>query len=195
VWLGRPGPPRADARLSGPLGIPGYEAAGLVVTSDIPDPDDPHRLLGTLVSLLDWERVTAFTHDVRRDLVAQGLAADVLLGLDDGTVIGGAHGGRLGGGWIAGSARLPPDLPGWTVVAGGPLYDPLAREPQRGSVPTLRAADRALRLLNDLRRGAVRAHRPRADGAVGRRLRTDDVNSQQRPMANFQIKELPMTNA
>jgi hypothetical protein len=28
------------------------------------------------------------------------------------------------------------------------LYDPLARELQRGGIPTFRAADRALRLLN-----------------------------------------------
>jgi hypothetical protein len=46
----------ADARLSGPHGIPGYDAAGIVMASDIPDPDEPDRLLGTLLSLLDWEK-------------------------------------------------------------------------------------------------------------------------------------------
>jgi acyl-CoA synthetase (NDP forming) len=34
------------------------------------------------------------------------------------------------------------------VVDAGSLYDPLARELQRGGIPTFRAADRALRLLN-----------------------------------------------
>ena len=118
--------PGADARLAGPLRIPGYQTASLVMTSDIPDPDDPRRLLGTLVSLLDWERLTAFTQGVRSDLAAQGIAADVILNEVNGTVIGGAHGESPVADWIAGRAQLAPDLPQWTVVVREPRSHALA---------------------------------------------------------------------
>jgi acyl-CoA synthetase (NDP forming) len=44
--------------------------------------------------------------------------------------------------------RAASPKPWVAVVDAGPLYDPLARELQRGGIPTFRAADRALRLLN-----------------------------------------------
>lgn len=44
--------------------------------------------------------------------------------------------------------RHESSKPWVAVVDAGPLYDPLARELQRGGIPAFRAADRALRLLN-----------------------------------------------
>lgn len=44
--------------------------------------------------------------------------------------------------------RRDSPKPWVAVVDAGPIYDPLACELQRGGIPTFRAADRALRLLN-----------------------------------------------
>jgi acyl-CoA synthetase (NDP forming) len=44
--------------------------------------------------------------------------------------------------------RRESHKPWIAIVDAGPLYDPLVRELQRGGIPTFRAADRALRLLN-----------------------------------------------
>ncbi len=44
--------------------------------------------------------------------------------------------------------RAECSKPWVAVVDAGPLYDPLVRELQRAGIPTFRAADRALRLLN-----------------------------------------------
>jgi signal transduction histidine kinase len=126
-WLAASGVrPGADGLVTGPLAIPDRRATGLLLTAAIPDPDDPNRLLGTLVGLLDWTRATALTEDVRRDLAGQGIAADVLVSLADGTVIGGARSGDPGDDWIAGSARLAPDLPQWHAVVRAPRSHALA---------------------------------------------------------------------
>ncbi len=44
--------------------------------------------------------------------------------------------------------RRDSHKPWIAIVDAGPLYDPLVRALQRGGIPTFRAADRALRLLN-----------------------------------------------
>jgi hypothetical protein len=44
--------------------------------------------------------------------------------------------------------RRDVQKPWVAVVDAGPMYDPLVAELQRGGVPTFRAADRALRMLN-----------------------------------------------
>lgn len=44
--------------------------------------------------------------------------------------------------------RRDSHKPWIAIVDAGPLYDPLVQELQRGGIPTFRAADRALRLLN-----------------------------------------------
>ncbi len=127
AWLAAAGiRPDAEGRMAGPLAIPDRHAAGLVLTAGIPDPDDPDRVLGTLVGLLDWTRLTALTEDVRRDLAAQGIAADVLVSLADGTMIGGARSNAPSEDWIAGSARLASDLPPWSVVVQEPRSHALA---------------------------------------------------------------------
>jgi hypothetical protein len=67
-----------EERLLGPLVRPGRGDRLLVATAPIPDPDggDPGaaRQLGTLVGLLDWERLVALTEAVRSDLATQGRA-------------------------------------------------------------------------------------------------------------------------
>jgi signal transduction histidine kinase len=124
----------------------------LLLTTPIPDPDEPARILGTLVGILDWERLTGVTESVRRDLAEQGVAADVLISLPDGTVIGGTRAdpvaGRrgdagaalpgprraaspdyvvdAGAGLIFGRAALAPDLPDWTLLVVESRDDALA---------------------------------------------------------------------
>jgi len=67
------------------------DGAYLVMTTPIPDPDGPERVLGRLVGILDWKRVTALAATVRQDLAAQDLDADVLVCRADGTVVGGVY--------------------------------------------------------------------------------------------------------
>lgn len=137
-------------RIRGPLELPGFPGQALVMSTAIPDPDDRGRSLGTLVGLFDWQKLTAVTERVRRDLAAQGAAADVLLTGGDGAVIGGARSpgsasppdfsGALNGapgadpafvvdtgaGLIIGRATLAPDLPEWRLLVVEPRAHALA---------------------------------------------------------------------
>ncbi len=126
----------------------------LLMTTPIPDPDDPRRTLATLVGVFDWTQLTRVTGAVRRDLAAQGVAAQVLVSRADGSVIGGAQStGDAGNiarppdlseaaqgmngaspdyivdarsGLIIGRASLDPDLPEWKLMVVEPRADALA---------------------------------------------------------------------
>jgi signal transduction histidine kinase len=129
----------AGERLIGPRELPGYGAV-LALTAGIPDPDDPGRSLGTLVGLVDWFRLTDVTDTVRQDLAAHGIAADVLVRTDDGTLIGGTQ-PSAGGEWISGAAPLGSGLPPWSVVV---------REPASHALAPVRRASRQLALTMGL---------------------------------------------
>jgi len=147
-WLG----PGVEGRLLGPGDTP-RELPGVVMTTAIPDPDDPSRILGTLVGIFDWKQLTAATDRVRSELASQGIAADVLVAGPDGSVIGGARSPELadsgsdavsaarwsaGGrsesdytvdsdaGFIIGRASLASDLPDWRVLLVEPRSHALA---------------------------------------------------------------------
>lgn len=147
-WMG----PGAEDRFLGP-GDTTQEIPGVVMTTAIPDPDDPSRTLGTLVGVFDWKQLTSATDRVRRELASQGIAADVLVAGPDGSVIGGARspevedpgvgvvsgvgatGGRRfesdyavdpGAGLIIGRASLASDLPDWRVLVVEPRSHALA---------------------------------------------------------------------
>ena len=111
-----------EERMLGPLPIPELGGPRLVMTTPIPDPDEARRVLGTLVGLFDWERVTSVTETVRRDLASQGIAADVLVCRPDGTVIGGARSSAEGDaslrrGIAAAAGGAPASSPDYTVQA------------------------------------------------------------------------------
>jgi two-component system sensor histidine kinase HydH len=55
------------------------EPQQLVMASRIADPDDPQRSLGTLLAIYDWAALAGVARAVEHDLVAQGLAASVLV--------------------------------------------------------------------------------------------------------------------
>ncbi len=104
----------------GPLGAPHFLTPRLVMTSAIPDPDDPARTLGTLVGVFDWAALTAVTRTVRSDLAAQKIAAEVLLCAEDGAILAGAA--DVGRRWSDAikrgaieAARTPLAAPDWAV--------------------------------------------------------------------------------
>jgi signal transduction histidine kinase len=104
----------------------------LVMNTPIPDPDHEGQVLGRLVGVLDWRRVTGLTATVRHDLAAQGLSADVLVCASDGEVIGGARSDgevtpERRAGLAAALAAGDGDAPGWTVHAGSDLIVGRAR--------------------------------------------------------------------
>jgi signal transduction histidine kinase len=129
-------------------------APNLLMTTPIYDPDDRRRFLGTLVGLFDWEQVTRVTENVRRDLAAQGIEAEVLVTRADGALIGGSRLPALGddaprqadlaevaadiegtspdytvdadAGLIIGRASLAPDLPDWKLLVVEAREDALA---------------------------------------------------------------------
>ena len=128
-------------------------ATRMLMATSIPDPDDPVRVLGTLLGVYDWLRLTAVTEEVRRELVAQGIAADVLVSDAAGVVLGGARSSTSGdaafdadfskvaaeaspttpdfavdatAGLIIGRAALGPDLPDWNLLVVEPRAHALA---------------------------------------------------------------------
>jgi hypothetical protein len=133
----------------GPLGAPHFAEPRLVMTSAIPDPDDPARRLGTLVGVFDWAALTAVTRTVQRDLAAQKIAVAVLVCAEDGAILGGARAANAtretsevvergaleaaraplvapdwavqpATGLIVGRAALAPDLPRWRLLVAEP---------------------------------------------------------------------------
>lgn len=138
--------------ITGPLEAPEARRRVLQFSAPIPDPDAPQATLGRLVVLYDWARATEVISRVRENLVSVGLDADVLVLDAHGVVIGGAaradgpwqpgetidpgssNGGERGpaghidpaAGMLLGRARLPDDLPPWTIVAAQPLSEAFA---------------------------------------------------------------------
>lgn len=84
-----------DAVLLGPVITPHTKRRVLELAEPIVDPENPETVIGALVAVYDWSRLTAIAADVGRDLAATGLRIDLVLVADDGTVLGanGADGG------------------------------------------------------------------------------------------------------
>lgn len=144
--------PTGAALIEGPFDDPEYGRPTLRLTAPIADPEAPATALGTLVALLDWERVTAITERTRTNLGRAGIDADVLVLDEHATVVGGAA--RPAGQWqrgdtvrltvwsgpesapaagvdnaagvLLGRVRLPDDLPAWTVLVAEPLSEAFA---------------------------------------------------------------------
>jgi two-component system, NtrC family, sensor histidine kinase HydH len=118
----------------------------------VPDPDARRVTLGRLVALFDWERGTRVVARVRENLLSVGFTVDVLILDVQGRVIGGVA--RPNGPWqlgnlvalqppnaegqtatgsidsaaqmLLGHAKLPDDLPPWTIVIAEPLLNAFA---------------------------------------------------------------------
>jgi len=126
---------------------------GLIrLTVPVPDPESPQVQVGRLVALFDCEQEIDALSRLRENLATVSLAADVLILDDRGIVIGAAP--RSGGRWqlgdtatlrlvksegptatghidsaahmLVGHAKLPDDLPAWTVVVAVPLANAFA---------------------------------------------------------------------
>ena len=126
-----------ETRLIGPRTRTGHEERIVVMTTPIPDPDLPERVLGTLVGVFDWTGLTAVTERVRADLAAQDVAVDVLVSQPDGKVIGGARSSsgddeaRAEG--IAEAARSTGFRPDWAVDVDADLI--VGRAALSGDLP------------------------------------------------------------
>jgi signal transduction histidine kinase len=168
--------------LEGPLDDPDAARPSLRLAAPIADPDDAGKRLGTLVALLDWARVTDAATRTRENLVRAGIDADVLVLDANGTVIGGAarHDPRwpLGtrvdadawrdtapsgatriaevAGMLVGRARMPGDLPPWTVLIAQPSSQAFAAVRR---MAVLLASALALTLLAALAIALVAAQR------------------------------------
>jgi two-component system, NtrC family, sensor histidine kinase HydH len=137
--------------IEGPF-LAGAAGTYLRFTVPVPDPDVHEAKLGRLVALFDWERETSVIARVRENLRSVGADADVLILDARGIVIGGGaapdgpwqlgdaialqrldaeHKAAVGyvdpgAGMLVGHARLPSDLPPWTVVVAEPLFEAFA---------------------------------------------------------------------
>ena len=79
-WAARPSGDEAPA-------LPRPHPEGLVVTTPVPDPDNPEATLGVLAGLLDWSLLRTVTESVRRDLAEEGIDARVVLVDRDGMAL------------------------------------------------------------------------------------------------------------
>jgi two-component system sensor histidine kinase HydH len=160
-FLGSPPPwvELADAALSGREGFRGpvvmdtHTTPGFAIATPVPDPDGSHQVIGALMGLFDWARLTAVTREVRDDLAAHGIQTDVLIVGRDGMIIGGsdlpgarddvrsADWSQIADGAIrdqpdyvvqqqaellVGRASLGSDFSGWRLLIIEPLSDALA---------------------------------------------------------------------
>lgn len=94
----------------GPLKLPNFEAAVLLISAEVRNPDGGEDPMGTLVALLDWNRLTSAAELVRHDLAELGLETEVLIVGKEGEVLGGAAAGPLPAAvhWRAGTLPLRP---------------------------------------------------------------------------------------
>jgi signal transduction histidine kinase/Tfp pilus assembly protein PilN len=142
------GAPADGVAIAGPLDA-ASDRPVLRMTAAIPDPDASSqglgpstKVLGRVIALLDWNRVTEAAAQTRANLGRAGIDADVLVVDEHAVVVGGAP--REGSRWdrgdrvrpnawhraesdaaarvdedagvLIGRARLPDDLPPWTIL-------------------------------------------------------------------------------
>ncbi len=147
-----PGGVDSAVMIAGPF--PTADATGTLIrlTVPVPDPDARGTTLGQLVALFDWERGTEVIARVRESMRSVGLDPEVLILDARGIVIGSAA--PADGPWqlgdllllhvprsqdhattgyidtatarLVGHAKLPDDLPPWTVVVAEPLANAFA---------------------------------------------------------------------
>jgi signal transduction histidine kinase len=128
---------RGEAVL-GPLAAPAFASQRVLMSSAIPDPDDPARSLGSLVGAFDWRALTAMLETVQRDLAAQGIPAELIVCDAQGSILRGVFASPADArsrvplevardlhaepDWVGrsdriiGRAALAPDLPRWAVL-------------------------------------------------------------------------------
>jgi signal transduction histidine kinase len=101
-----------DAVLRGPVTAAHAQRRVLELAAPIVDPESPQTVLGALLALYDWAKLTGVATEVGRDLAATGLRVDLLIVDGDGTVLGGAtsDGAEANAGWNLGRE-------GWTTLA------------------------------------------------------------------------------
>lgn len=190
VAIGRvePALPADAGAITGPVHDPTRGRRVVRVTARITDPDVPGRDLGVLVAVLDWERLTAVADRTREYLATNGIAADVLVVDANGSVSGGAF--RPASHWTVGAdarwalipdaavgagvaddatgvlfgrARLPAELPPWTLVVAQPLAAALAPVRRMAFVLGGTLALAVLAVLGIALTAARRATRPLAE--------------------------------
>jgi signal transduction histidine kinase len=79
-----------DAFLLGPVVAPHSGRRVLEIAAPVVDPENPSVVLGALLALYDWSKLTAIAAEVCRDLAGAGLAIDLLMVDAAGVTIGGA---------------------------------------------------------------------------------------------------------
>ncbi len=79
-----------DVFLLGPVTTLHTKRRVLDLAAPISDPENPTTVIGALVALYDWAKLTAIAADIGRDLASAGLRIDLLIVAGDGTVIGSA---------------------------------------------------------------------------------------------------------
>ncbi len=147
-----PGGVDPEVTIEGPFQTTNTAGTLVRFTVPVPDPDSRGATLGQLVALFDWGRGTEVIARVRESMMSVGLDPEVLILDAHGMIIGRAA--PPGGPWqlgsmllpqtsnskdhattgyidsaaarLVGHARLPDDLPAWTVVVAEPLANAFA---------------------------------------------------------------------
>jgi two-component system, NtrC family, sensor histidine kinase HydH len=199
-----PGGPGGGAMVQGPFRAPDSARTLIRFTVPVPDPDARQARLGRLVALFDWERSTDVLTRGRESLVSGDFDTDLLILDARGMVIGGTA--RPSGPWqlgtmvalqplngegrtttgyidsaagmLVGHARLPDDLPPWTVVVAEPLANAFAPAHRTAKLLATTLAATLLIALAVALSAARRVTRPLAEltgaaEAVGRGVRPE----------------------
>ncbi|NOT58409.1 MAG: HAMP domain-containing protein [Deltaproteobacteria bacterium] len=201
-----PGGPSIGEAVQGPFQAPGSVRTLLRFTVPVPDPEAPQALIGRLVALFDWERSTDVLTRMRESLVSVDFGTDMLILDARGIVIGGTA--RPSGPWqlgntvalqplnveersttgyidsaagmLIGHARLPDDLPSWTIVVAESLANAFAPAHRMVKLLATTLASTLLIALAIALLAARRVTRPLAEltgaaEAVGRGLRPESA--------------------
>ncbi len=188
------GKPADGVTITGPIDATSTRPI-LRMTVAIPDPDATRKGLGDLIALLDWNRVTEPAARTRANLERAGIDAEVLV-LDEHTVVvGGAphegsrwhRGDRVqphgwnpaepepaarvdeAAGALIGRARLPDDLPPWTILVAQPVSEAFASVRHLGDLLAAILVGTLLTALAAALAAAQRATRPLAELAAAAR--------------------------
>lgn len=193
-----------EKAITGPFQTSDGAAMLLRFMVSVPDPEARQEALGRLVALFHWERETDVIARVRENLVSVGFDANVFILDSRGIVIGAAAqpgrawqsgdmvalqplhaAGRATTGYIdsvagmlVGHARLPDDLPPWTVVVAEPLANAFAPARRMAQLLATTLAVTLLAALAAALLAARRVTRPLAElttvaDTVGRGKRID----------------------